>query len=170
MMALLALVGGIFVLYLGHWFLRGLVIGGPPPRPKGQSDLWRSDPGLRAEAERDVSGVSASDVQECYGRGRRLAVEEQTLEELRVKAEQGDAEAQYIVGLMHAYGTGTPQNDVEAVLWFRLAVNQGHAGAQYNLGVLYNFGEGVPRDYVEAARLFRARESSPKLVETLHGP
>ena len=37
-----------------------------------------------------------------------------------------------------------PQDDAEAVRWYRLAAEQGVTGTQYNLGVAYNKGKGVP--------------------------
>ena len=49
-------------------------------------------------------------------------------------AEQGDANAQYNLGNMYIYGNGVPENDTEAVKWYRLAAEQGQANAQYNLG------------------------------------
>jgi hypothetical protein len=79
----------------------------------------------------------------------------QTLEVLRSRAEQGDARAQYNLGNMYADGDGVPEDDVEAVRWFRLAADQGLAEAQYNLGFLYATGEGVPEDDVEAVRWYR---------------
>ncbi len=54
---------------------------------------------------------------------------------LRVRAEAGDAEAQVNLAFMYTAGLGThPQDDAEAMRWYRLAADQGHAGAQYNLG------------------------------------
>ena len=50
---------------------------------------------------------------------------------------------------------GVPEDDVEAVRWYRLAAEQGLALAQYNLGVMYDNGEGVPEDDVEAVRWYR---------------
>ncbi|MBN4047955.1 sel1 repeat family protein [bacterium AH-315-O15] len=47
------------------------------------------------------------------------------------------------------YGS-VPQDDVEAVRWYRLVADQGHARAQYNLGAMYGSGRGVPQDFVEA--------------------
>ena len=52
---------------------------------------------------------------------------------------------------MYANGEGVPEDDAEAVRWYRLAADQGHAGAQYNLGVMYANGEGVVEDDAEAA-------------------
>ena len=51
---------------------------------------------------------------------------------------------------MYAQGEGVPEDDAEAVKWFRLAAEQGHAGAQYSLGVMYAAGDGVPQSYITA--------------------
>jgi hypothetical protein len=82
-------------------------------------------------------------------------VQQEFIEALRAKAEQGDAEAQYNLGLMYANGDGVPQDDAEAVRWLRLAADQGLSQAQFNLGVAYRFGRGVPQDDAEAARWYR---------------
>lgn len=76
--------------------------------------------------------------------------------ELRQRAEQGDTEAQYDLGLMYANGEGVARDDEQAVRWFRSAAEQGDADAQFNLSFMYLNGEGVPQDYEEAIRWFRA--------------
>ena len=70
----------------------------------------------------------------------------------RLAADQGDAGAQYNLGVMYDNGQGVPQNYAEAVKWYRLAADQGDASAQYNLGVMYDNGRG------RAAELRRGRE------------
>jgi VWFA-related protein len=50
----------------------------------------------------------------------------------------------------YSIGEGVPQDEVEAVRWYRLAAEQGDARAQGNLGVMYGNGSGVPLDYVAA--------------------
>ena len=72
--------------------------------------------------------------------------------ELRLAAEQGDADAQFNLGVMYANGEGVPENDAEAVKWYRLAAEQSHADAQFKLGVMYDLGNGVPENDAEAAR------------------
>ena len=54
-----------------------------------------------------------------------------------------------------------PEDDAEAVRWYRLAADQGLAGAQYNLGWMYDNlgwmyanGEGVLQDNVTAHMWF----------------
>ena len=72
------------------------------------------------------------------------------IDALRAQAEQGDAEAQYRLGFMYAEGRGVPQDDAEAVRWYRLAADQGDARAMSNLGGMYAGGRGVVQDYVQA--------------------
>ena len=64
--------------------------------------------------------------------------EEQDLETLRSAAEQGDAEAQFNLGLMYEQGQGIPQDYAEALRWYRLAAGQGYAAAQSVLGTMYH--------------------------------
>ena len=52
-------------------------------------------------------------------------------------AEEGNAEAQYRLGLMHDNGDGTKQNSEEAIKWYTLAAKAGHAQAQGGLGWIY---------------------------------
>ena len=56
---------------------------------------------------------------------------------------------------MYANGEGVPEDDAEAVRWYRLAADQGHAYAQHNLGWMYDNGEGVVEDDAEAVRWYR---------------
>ncbi len=81
------------------------------------------------------------------------------IDALRVRAEAGDAHAQYDLGDMSANGQGVPEDDAEAVRWLRLAAAQGNANAQGNLGVMYGTGEGVPQDYVQAHMWFNLAAS-----------
>jgi len=72
------------------------------------------------------------------------------LREWKPLAEQGDAVAQFNLGVMYKKGLGVPQDYKTAVKWYRLAAEQGNARAQTNLGVMYAFGTGVLKDYVYA--------------------
>ena len=68
----------------------------------------------------------------------------------RLAADQGDAIAQFNLGVMYAKGAGVLKDDAEAVRWYRLAADQGDAIAQFNLGVMYAKGAGVLKDSVLA--------------------
>ena len=77
------------------------------------------------------------------------------LKEWRPLAEQGNAPAQFTLGVLYENGQDVPQDDGEAVRWYRLAAEQGHAAAQNNLGGMYLKGRGVPQDYGAAVRWYR---------------
>jgi uncharacterized protein len=64
----------------------------------------------------------------------------------RPLAEQGDAHAQYQLGLMYLIG----QDYAAAMSWYRKAAEQGDAAAQYQLGLMHLIGQGVPQDYAAA--------------------
>jgi hypothetical protein len=62
------------------------------------------------------------------------------VQELRPLTRQGDAFAQYLLGMMYFKGQGAPQDVEEAVKLYRLAAEQGNTLAQTELGKLYGNG------------------------------
>jgi TPR repeat protein len=77
------------------------------------------------------------------------------LREWKPLAEQGDATAQYNLGVMYDKGQGVPKDYKTAVKWYKLVAEQGYAVAQSNLGVMYANGEGIPQDYKTAMKWYR---------------
>ena len=73
----------------------------------------------------------------------------------RPLADQGNAGAQFNLGLMYDNGKGVTQNHAEAVKWYRLAAVQGNARAQSNLGVMFERGQGVTQNHAEAVKWYR---------------
>ncbi|MEK9947016.1 MAG: tetratricopeptide repeat protein, partial [Alphaproteobacteria bacterium] len=82
------------------------------------------------------------------------------LREWKPLAEQGDADAQFNLGLMYNNGQGVPQDYKTAVKWYRLAAKQGLSNAQYNLGFMYATGTGVIQDNVYAHMWWNIAASS----------
>ena len=60
---------------------------------------------------------------------------------------------------MYRYGFGVPEDDKEAVKWWKLAAEQGYADAQFFLGVMYENGWGVLQDNVYAHMWFNIAAS-----------
>jgi uncharacterized protein len=77
------------------------------------------------------------------------------LREWQPLAEQGQALAQYNLGLLYANGQGVSKDDAQAQQWYEKAAAQGHADAQVNLGILYDYGRGVAQDYKKAVYWYR---------------
>jgi len=74
---------------------------------------------------------------------------------LRLLADQGDQEAQYLIGLRYQYGEGVEPATTQAVAWYQKAADQGHAEAQSYLAAMYADGEGVPQDDAQAVAWYR---------------
>jgi uncharacterized protein len=74
---------------------------------------------------------------------------------LRAKAMEGQAKAQFDLGVSYAFGQGVGKNVTEAAKWYRKAAEQGYAMAQYNLGVCFDLGKGVSRDHTKAAKWYQ---------------
>ena len=70
-------------------------------------------------------------------------------------ANQGDALAQFNMGVMYYEGQGVNKNYVLARQWYEKAANQGRAAAQAALGWMYFQGEGVIRDREKGCALWR---------------
>jgi len=67
-----------------------------------------------------------------------------------------DAAALYQRGKDYLNGSnGFPQDDNQAVAYYRRAADMGSAGAINDLGWMYAEGRGVPQDDAEAVRLYR---------------
>ena len=74
---------------------------------------------------------------------------------LHSMAEQGDVDAQIMLGIGYLSAKGdVPQDYAEGAKWFRMAAEQGAAGAQFILGDLYANGDGVAQDYVQAHKWY----------------
>ena len=88
-------------------------------------------------------------------------------DETKVKAETGNADAQYTLGYCYFLGRGVANDDVEAAKWFRKAAVQGFAQAQCVLGLNYRYGQGgIAKDYVEEAKWYKkAAEQNFALAE-----
>ncbi len=72
----------------------------------------------------------------------------------RPLAEQGDAPAQYSLGLLYYRGEGVLTDPKQAAKWYRKAADQGDPDAQLNLGLMYAQGEGLKRNYTTAYKWF----------------
>ena len=80
----------------------------------------------------------------------RAAVLEDEEPALRVRANEGDAKAQFSLGWMYYYAKGVAEDSVQGVQWWQQAAAAGHAEAQWELAGAYASGRGLPRDHVTA--------------------
>jgi uncharacterized protein len=113
-----------------------------------------------------VAAGPFEDAVEAHSRGDY----QKALRLVRPLANDGDAAAQFNLGLMYMTGQGVQQDDAAAALWFRKAAEQGYAFAQSNLGTLYLYGRGVTHDDTEAVTWLRkAADQGDAVAEFLLG-
>ena len=70
------------------------------------------------------------------------------------KADYGDAEVQFNMGLKFANGQGATRDYAQAAEWYHKAAEQCHSLAQFNLGMMYAHGQGVARDAAQSVIWF----------------
>lgn len=111
---------------------------------------WLDDPLRKQDAHNDQQekSISANEANEGNVTG-------QNLNALIEKAEQGDAQAQFSLGMMYRKGLGVPKNCANAFKWLKKAAEQGHSNAQILLGTMYDSGEGVEQNQQEALKWYK---------------
>lgn len=85
--------------------------------------------------------------------GGPAAGEDAEFRELKTRAEQGDIDAQYELGVR--YLEPEREDEEASTGWFRIAAGRGDSAAQHNLGLAYEYGTGVDKNPREAAKWFR---------------
>ncbi len=72
-------------------------------------------------------------------------------DDIKKLAEQGDADAQFELGLMFDFGADdVQQNYRHAFRWYSAAAEQGEVGAQVAIGTMFSVGKGVEQDFSQA--------------------
>jgi hypothetical protein len=136
-LALLGLTVAVVAMALGY-------LVGPMIERRGVPSAQASQQ-LLVEAASTPSGANATDQRSAAQRPRP-----KSLAELRKLADQGDAEAQWQMGVRSHNGEGVPHDDAQAMQWFQRAAEQGHVTAQGALGAYYFAARGVPKDLSKA--------------------
>jgi len=90
-----------------------------------------------------------------FHRRSSASAQESGLATVQAKADRGDADAQFGLGLRYGNAVGGALDFVQAASWYRKAADQGYPLAQYNLGVMFARGQGVPQDGAASAGWIR---------------
>jgi len=110
------------------------------------AQLARSQPDAVTGADPDLAQVYG------YWRAGQWA---QVLALMGPPANQGNAVAQFLMGELYDRGDGVPQDDEQAVRWWRKAAEQGLARAQNEVGVALTDGRGMSPDPQQAVLWYR---------------
>ncbi|MBN2506269.1 MAG: nitronate monooxygenase [Verrucomicrobia bacterium] len=113
------------------------------------------------EQERPLSPVRpgrssmAKAMDYLFHRKPSAAPEESPLVALHATAHQGDANAQFNLGLYYSSAGGETPDFAQAARWYRQAADQDHVLAQFNLGIMFARGHGMLADDAAAAAWLR---------------
>ena len=77
------------------------------------------------------------------------------LKEWRPLAEQGNAQAQWGLGVLYSQGKGVLQDYSKAIRFYKLSATKNNSDAQLGLAIMYQEGLGVIQDYTEAYNWYR---------------
>ena len=80
------------------------------------------------------------------------ATRRQVVTTCNTAAQDGDASAQFDMGLMHELGLGLKQDFNKAASWYKQGAEQGHSKAQNNLAAMYERGWGVEQSMEQVQR------------------
>ena len=70
-------------------------------------------------------------------------------------AENGHAQAQYLMGNIHHSGEGVQKDHAQSVKWWIKAAELGDSASQFKLGVMYFHGRGTDKNFAESTKWFR---------------
>ena len=109
-----------------------------------------------------LSGAKSDEGMAAFNRGEFG----KAMQEFRVKAEQGDGFAAFMIAQLYSRGLGVEKNSAIAFEWYRRGANLRLPAAMNNLAVAYTRGYGTPRNYVRAHmwwNLYAAESSEGRL-------
>lgn len=139
-----------------------LVLFGGPPQASAEDDIAT----ITKSAENGDAGAqwklgrlyynfecdSILDKLECVGVSQDPA---KAAEWYLKAAEQGNADAQFLIGSMYIDGKGVPNDMAKSFYWLKKAAGQGHAFAYLGLGMIHKEGLEVPKDVAKGAELIQ---------------
>jgi TPR repeat protein len=123
-----------------------------------QPATQKQDPPEKPTQQQKPPPSSTDNIKEMLNRAHDLHDQGQYAEALTLfqfLAEQGEAKAQFKLGVMYEMGQYVTQNYTQAVSWYLKAAEQGNSNARYNLAIKYQTGQGVPQDDTQAAYWYR---------------
>ena len=101
------------------------------------------------KASRVFTLLLASSVAVVQLAAQQTKADQKPIEEVKAKAEAGDAESQVELGRRYDKGAGVVKDHAEAAKWYRKAAEQNYVDAQYNLGLCYYLADAGTEDWAE---------------------
>ncbi|MFZ5670808.1 MAG: tetratricopeptide repeat protein [Pseudomonadota bacterium] len=151
-----------------RWFLpaawTAALVAAPLPATAGPDNTANQPRGDRAgRADGHAAGDDMSNTPRGGGRW-----DARDIARIRSRADQGEAQAMYDLGMAYREGEGVERDLAQAVVWLRKAAQRGLPEAMNDLGYAYSRGEGVARDYAEALAWYRKAADKGDIIAMLN--
>lgn len=89
--------------------------------------------------------------------------------DVKARAEAGDAEAQWNLGMMLLNGEGTTRNEREAWRWVRASGDAGYENGMISTAVMLALGQGTTKDEAQARDWYRRAAETHGSAHALRG-
>lgn len=89
--------------------------------------------------------------------------------EMRARAEAGEAEAMWELGMMLLNGHGAPKDEAAAYRWVRAAGEAGFENGMISTAVMLALGQGTPKDPAQAREWYRKAAERHGSAHALRG-
>lgn len=118
-----------------------------------------------------INGLAQeSQVDQNYQKGEELFGKKEYKKAYHIlmrSANEGNPQAQFLIGKMYMLGLGVSVDYTEAMSWYKKSANAGYAFAYNNIGAMYMQGWGIPRDASEAMKWYlKAAEKGVAVAQT----
>lgn len=152
-----------------YWYKKSAELGYRPAYYQ-LGDCYKYGLGVKADSEKsqeyyieaflagDEDAIEAIDSDLIYKKGYSIYRQKKYAESLRylkIAAELGNVEANYLLGCFYDFGYGVKINYEKAYDYYLFAAENGHVHAQYDLGFAFRYARGVERNLEKAIYWFK---------------
>lgn len=89
--------------------------------------------------------------------------------DVRTRAEAGDAEAQWNLGMMLLNGRGVARDETQAFTWVKRAADAGYENGMISTAVMLAMGQGTAKDEAQARDWYRRAAETHRSAHALRG-
>lgn len=111
--------------------------------------------GPMVKTRKDPKHLPGTNQEEPRAEREVSAMDSELLAWIIARADNGDVDSMYHLGIGYTYGWGMAQDYHEAARWFRKGADAEHPRSMYMLGEMYEYGRGRVQDDEAAAKWFR---------------
>lgn len=152
--------------YYGYQKISGNNVAACTEQPRIETQRAKTD--SHKNKEKSLNGTKTAE-QKKIEQVRREVKKNSEVDEILKGVENGEADAQFRLGLMYKQGQNVKKDDEQAAYWFKKSYEQGNAEAQFLLALAYADGYGVEKNEAQAFKLMKEiTEKKPSSIKNFY--